>query len=1316
MLSVGRESFTLEGAAMIRDPHELVRQAFLLARAKRKPDWHRMSLAVLKNRLLDITDREFTESRYGATNFSEFVGKLSGLVTIDSTTYPPTIELIQDLASGTTEIIATSTDTAHVGGRPKTIYDGTRIRSDLWSAINDWKSGAVYVWDRKKQCAQKANDGELGDDVLPTMTKAEFDKLRADFVSETTIALNPPERSKLDAWKVHKMATTALPASVIPLWHTRLTRYVEARLQEWLEGDNESIEREFARYRENGDSLAVGELLARKFETGLDTNIDRLLANVIANWGSARPPANDLSSTQDIIAHIDSFTPVQLALAVVHAGARLKEAGIEPPSQIGDLAYRLMEPLRKVFDLPERVRKTELVNAATAAMNQAFSGLMEAVKGFQRTTAVTAKQSSIEVVKQAHRYARVALQGEVALIREIETVLGPVFRKFCECCERHDAGSVARRASELRQHIQRVQNSYREDSPYKLFTFVLSPVLSHVSSLIEEGMRATEEFTAPAVSVVGSTFKLDLSAIGRQITFPVRLRNDGQGTAYGLRLSVEASEPDMQLQLVEPNLPFDLMPASERLVSLGLSMLKETSALTIPVRWTCITSNGKTYEFRQALGIEQQNSQPNWDVLEATPPYAVNPIKEKDNLYGRDSVIADLRLHVLAGTSTFLWGQKRVGKTSVLQVLAAELASLTHVTCIYLRIGELAVLHEGQLAHTIAARLCEALDREADVPSEDWFGAGLGRLVPFVERLSKLLPKNRFLVIIDEFDELNASFYTGERGGQFVKALRSLSEVGLTLFFIGSERMDVIYQTHASVLNKWVNYSLDCIQSEEDCAALITRPVGGVIEFDALAVKGIVQYCGGNPFYLHLLCSQLFRRCVQERRTYIGDSDVDDVKRELLRVLGASNFAHFWDDNPELVFGDKKRQTAENCIYLACVASLGGFYESCEDLLEAQQTLQLSGSQSLTRNDFRTIEARLVRRKVMVSSKELGGGFLVGLPILKEWLLANAETQLLPFWRKYIDEQSNRDTVGEQAATTILETTPFPISEDDLLPVSQKLIFLGKQIDVAEVRRWLRQFDDDSRIEVAFQLLRRLAERGYVTEGAMVSGLARTQEALNERRTKLGSGAWQIIRRRLDNLCITFVDSDVKSGAQTARELAKRMQPGKCGPITDVYGWVRGHLESDPMVVVADDFSGTGDTLVKGIKRLWQQEPEMLASLANEGRIICCLQTAFPEALQQLKSEFASLQVLVMKPFDNDVRAFDPSADIFANAGELKFARDVMLQIGRQLTPQRPLGYGDLGVLIAFHNTIPNNTLPIFWSSGTVNNRPWIPLLPRASF
>ena len=94
----------------------------------------------------------------------------------------------------------------------------------------------------------------------------------------------------------------------------------------------------------------------------------------------------------------------------------------------------------------------------------------------------------------------------------------------------------------------------------------------------------------------------------------------------------------------------------------------------------------------------------------------------------------------------------------------------------------------------------------------------------------------------------------------------------------------------------------------------------------------------------------------------------------------------------------------------------------------------------------------------------------------------------------------------------IVESSAFPIEEDELLSVSEKLVYLGRQKDVAEVRRWLRQFDDDARIEVAFLLLKRLVEDGFVNDGAFVNGLAKMEESVKARRQDVGDGAWRIAR------------------------------------------------------------------------------------------------------------------------------------------------------------------------------------------------------------
>ena len=816
--------------------------------------------------------------------------------------------------------------------------------------------------------------------------------------------------------------------------------------------------------------------------------------------------------------------------------------------------------------------------------------------------------------------------------------------------------------------------------------------------------------------VVGGVFKLDLSGTEEGATFPARIQNLGEGPAYGIHLSTIEKEAAFQLCVTEPREKFNLGAGDERLITLHLTIPEGVQTLSLGIQWTCANANGRTCEFKQLLQFVQQNIQPNWDDLSQNPPYAINPIRNKKDLYGRDSILLELEHHVSNETSTFLWGQKRVGKTSVLQVLASEVSRREDLECIVLRIGELASLHEGQIAHTIASRIVTMLNLEVETPQEDHFGAGLGRLIPFVEQIKNDFPERKLLLIIDEFDDLDPAFYTGERGKQFVKALRSLSEVGLTFMFVGSERMDSIYRAHASDLNKWINCSLDRITSESDCMALIAEPVDGVIEFDDSAVHQIVGYCKGNPFYMHLLAGAMFLRCWKERRTFVGESDVEQIRRELLRTLGPTNFAHFWEDVPLLDAELKSRTIAKNCLYLTCISSLNGHYEELNDLLEAQEGLELSSFERLTREDFREIESQLFQRGIVTRERNNGGHVEIKLPVFRDWVAENGESQLLPIWQRFQSQIQRKSDEKTKEIQLYVEAGTFPISEDELLPVSEKLIYLGKQKDVAEVRRWLRQFDDDNRIEVAFSLLRRLVEKGFVNEGASVNNLEKMKKCIQARRLEVGNGNWRMVRRRLDNLCISYVDSETKSGAATARDLAKRMSPGRCGRLNDIRAWIRGHIDSDPLLVIVDDFAGTGNTLNSGLERLFMEDDKVLNKLGKEGRILCCLQTAFPEAVQRLESEFPDVCVFVMETFGDEVRAFEPGGDIFADEGERIFAQDALLQVCRQLTPQNPLGYGDMGGLVAFHNTIPNNTLPAFWSSGTVNDRPWEALLPRASF
>jgi len=201
----------------------------------------------------------------------------------------------------------------------------------------------------------------------------------------------------------------------------------------------------------------------------------------------------------------------------------------------------------------------------------------------------------------------------------------------------------------------------------------------------------------------------------------------------------------------------------------------------------------------------------------------------------------------------------------------------------------------------------------------------------------------------------------------------------------------------------------------------------------------------------------------------------------------------------------------------------------------------------------------------------------------------------------------------------------------------------------------------------------------------------------------------------LDNLALGYLDSDHKSGATTTRELQKILRPGKIGPAVSLDPWMRAHIDADALVVIADDFAGTGQTLVEGLKKFRAKvEPALWARFIEEKRLAVYVMFAFPEALDAASREFPGLEVVAATVLGDELRACDEMAGIFANDDERRFAEQVLHQIGRELSPSAPLGHGGMGTLVVFHNTTPNNTLPIFWCSGTVGERPWKALFQRA--
>ena len=206
----------------MEDVKQLIRQAFEQARVAGKPDWHRMTTAVLKNRLLGLTDRTFDEAEYGVETFTALLQRVGDFVSIDQSRTPPIVELREPESS--------ALGLSH----PSSASTRQRIRSDLWLAAMDYSGSTDFVWDTVDG---RARPRQFGEDrpsiprVMPTVRR----EWREGFVETVETAIAAAQKDQLASWATHQLATSKLPQPLIPQWNAFLVDRVHRHLLSWFE-------------------------------------------------------------------------------------------------------------------------------------------------------------------------------------------------------------------------------------------------------------------------------------------------------------------------------------------------------------------------------------------------------------------------------------------------------------------------------------------------------------------------------------------------------------------------------------------------------------------------------------------------------------------------------------------------------------------------------------------------------------------------------------------------------------------------------------------------------------------------------------------------------------------------------------------------------------------------------------------------------------------------------------------------------------------------------------------------------------------------
>ncbi len=287
--------------------------------------------------------------------------------------------------------------------------------------------------------------------------------------------------------------------------------------------------------------------------------------------------------------------------------------------------------------------------------------------------------------------------------------------------------------------------------------------------------------------------------------------------------------------------------------------------------------------------------------MKTNPYIAGNPVGGESAFIGRADVLRDV-LRVLKSeheNGMVLYGQRRIGKTSVLQELAAVLPKHGNFAPVYFDLQDKAALSLDQVLTELSHRVLYTLDIPAlDIPKEDFSAAFQNIFLPHV--LSHLPEQTALVLLFDEFDVLDNPG-NKQAGAAFFPYLRDLMAKDvkrLQFVFVIGRRPEDLSSVYLSLF-KGVKSSHVSLMSEKDTDDLVrlSEKNDSLIWTDDVAAE-VYQLTGGHPFLTQQLCQVIWNNIYEDitiyEKEYARTVLSDDVKNSVQEAIRTATNSLEW--------------------------------------------------------------------------------------------------------------------------------------------------------------------------------------------------------------------------------------------------------------------------------------------------------------------------------------------------------------------------------------------------------------------------------------
>lgn len=871
--------------------------------------------------------------------------------------------------------------------------------------------------------------------------------------------------------------------------------------------------------------------------------------------------------------------------------------------------------------------------------------------------------------------------------------------------------SYSARLIEVSELVQKELKYAKENCDFLTINYYL-PFLSAVETAVNEIQAGSRERficdimpLKPIPDVAEKHYPLH--AIDRIFRVVIRMVNKGPGVA--LEVIAEISGKSERLVYDDKCFLGDIPPGPFTL-SFEILILESTQKeeLVVDISWLEVGAPQRKEVIFDCYLVGQRPDI-DWAGLESQQPYSTE-VAEGEDFVGRRTKLNNIAARYLKPrmVSSFITGQKRVGKTSLAKAVEGYLKASpkgANFEILDLEYGQYshmkAVDTVEALGHEIAEFMCTTLGKDAQDMD---FRGSLAPLSKLADALGKEYPDKRFVIILDEFDEIHLEIYRyGPLAETFFSNLRALSaKKNLAFLLVGGEKMQFVMSAQGDQLNKFVKEQVDYfnrVDEWEDFIELVRRPTKNSLEWTDGAVTRLFELTNGHPYYTKLLCNTAFTTAVSTRDSVITQEEIDNAAYRLIKDLGSNAFAHIWKDGIQQEGADAEVVELRRRRVLSAIAKV----LRDQKALTIENINKYKSGLKLQENEVPPLLNDLVRRQFLYFEH---GQYQFLIPLFQLWIVEHGAAQLMSDalaeeYELFVEKAEEEAYVSPSAIVSIVKGWHT---------------YRGQTIAADAVRSWLNQVPTRQEQRLLFKILMHLR---FLSTTQIREMLKDAHGMLTQFLRPFVSQ--KKIDRRLDIL-VTYVDGAGKSGGRYASLYAEENRIGsRCVIDSNLIGEkITAHEnqcgDSISAIVLVDDFIGTGKSLSGNISAFVERNKVLFDERGMRLFVVALVATKAGE--ERVRRELRKLPIKecdlrVCELIAEEHFAFSQNANIWTSEEESRRAKALCLKHGQLVHKENPLGYGDQGLLLIFPDNCPNNTLPILHSDEQRDGG-WTSLFPRS--